>query len=186
MSIALFHQHPKNLAQWCIHILRALVGVEGLRLKVTLSYTVRATRDTISKRKHFKYYFRDEDFIEKLDLNKYRGTDHLKLESLCKNYLSDSPLCKIISKNDQKIALVNSIPTVAPFINSKFISSSSCSHLALNVFPKVLSTFSLLLEGSPWIPALILPAQFLSCSLNLIIYVVNYLCCSLNYLLSCW
>lgn len=32
-----------------IYILRALVGVEGLRLKVMLSYTVRATRDTLSK-----------------------------------------------------------------------------------------------------------------------------------------
>lgn len=79
MSKALFHQHPENLAQWCIGILRALVGVEGLRLKVMLSYTVRATRDTISKRKHFKYYFRDEDFIEKLGLNKYRGTDRLNI-----------------------------------------------------------------------------------------------------------
>lgn len=79
MSIALFYQHPRNLAQWYLHILKAFVGVEGLRLNVMLSYTVRATRDTFSKRKHFKCYFRNEDFIENLELTKYRGTDHLNI-----------------------------------------------------------------------------------------------------------
>lgn len=80
MSIAPFHQHPEDLAQWYTRILRALVGMEGVRRKVMLSYTVRATRDTISKRKHFKCSFRDKDFIENLEITKYRGTDHLNIK----------------------------------------------------------------------------------------------------------
>lgn len=65
-----------DLAWWYTAILTELVGVEGSIFKVILTYTVRATRDIISKRNHFKYYFRDENFIKNLLLTKCRGTDH--------------------------------------------------------------------------------------------------------------
>lgn len=125
--------------------------------------------------------------LKNLELTKYRGTDHLNVRKSRQKLFKWFSLIKIISTNDQKNCLGKLHPHCCSFhqfqVHIFQFLLASCSRK--DVFPTVPSTFSLLL-GLPWIPTLILPAQFLSCSLNLIIYVVNYLCCSLSYLLSCW